>query len=443
MRLTRLSQLRSLRKDGSIARILQNTGWLLTGKGVGAVLSLFYLAILTRTLGPTHFGQFTLILSTAQAIAIIVSFETWQIVVKYGQDHLREGGHDRLGRLFTFCIALDLCGATIGCLIAAAAAFLLGPHFGWSHDVAVQSVAFTAVMLLTIRSTPTGILRLFDRFDAGAIADTMIPIGRMIGAVTVWLVSPGITAFLIAWACAELLCAATYWGLALRTARQRIGRWSGRRFLKSRRENQGIISFLTATNISTTVSGASKQFVVLLIGFFAGAADAGLYRLANQLSTSLAKVSILLSRAIFSELARVQATQNAEQLRKLFHRTNKLVLIAGVAVAAIVLVLGKPLLLLLAGHEFAGAYPLLVLLGMAAATDLAGIGYEPLIMTSGRPRLSATIKIVNMLLLFALLTFLLPWLGTKGAAIAVLTAAITGFLMMGTAARRSIRQGRG
>ena len=52
-----------------IKRIIANTGWLLGGKGFGGILSLFYLAILTRTLGVAGFGQFALITGTAQAIA--------------------------------------------------------------------------------------------------------------------------------------------------------------------------------------------------------------------------------------------------------------------------------------------------------------------------------------------------------------------------------------
>src|SRR3546814_6130619 len=44
--------------DSSIGRILENTAWLLGGKGVGALLSFVYLAIITRTLGPAGFGHF-------------------------------------------------------------------------------------------------------------------------------------------------------------------------------------------------------------------------------------------------------------------------------------------------------------------------------------------------------------------------------------------------
>lgn len=423
-------------RDRSILRILQNTAWLLTGKGVGAVLSLGYLAIVTRTLGPSGFGQFALILSTAQAIGIIVSFETWQIIVKFGQEHIRSGDSNRFGRLLTFCIAIDLGGAVVGCLLAATAAFLLGPYLGWSHDIAIQAVAFCAIMLITIRSTPTGILRLFDRFDAGALAETMVPIGRMIGATIAWLIQPSVMNFLIAWACAELLCAATYWILALRTARAHMGRWNGRQFLLTSRENSGILGFLAATNLSTSVGGLTRQLAVLLVGFFAGAADAGLYRLANQLSSSLAKISGLLSRAIFAELAKTHVGQSATDVRKLFRRTNRLAIVAGLVIISLILLIGEPLLHLMAGPEFAGAYPLLLLLGIAASIDLVGVSYEPLLMATNHARTSVVIKLINAALLLCLLFVLLPRMEAIGAALATAVVSVAGFALMGTAARK-------
>lgn len=432
-----------IKSESPLGRILQNTAWLLGGKGVGAILSLGYLAIVTRTLGPSGFGHFALILSTAQAISTIVSFESWQVIVKYGQEHLREGDGGKLGRLVGFCIAIDIAGALTGCAIAAAAALLLGPHFGWSSAMSMQAVAYCAVILLTIRSTPTGLLRLFDRFDAGALAETMIPIARMAGAVIAWLAAPGITAFLIAWAAAELVCAVTYWSLALKTAKDRLGHWSRASFLQARHENAGIMSFLTATNLSTTVSSLSKQLSVLLVGFFVGAAGAGLYRLAHQLSNSLTKISGLLSRAIFAELAKVHAGQNEKDVRKLFRRTNRLAIIAGAIIIMLILTLGKPLLLLMAGPAFGGAYPLLLLLGIAASIDLVGVSFEPLLMATGHPRSIVAIRLLNALFLLAALAVLLPRLGATGAATSNMIVAVTGFLMMGAAARHYSRKKRG
>src|SRR5690606_15200073 len=84
-----------------IRRALQNTGWLMGARGINAVLSLIYLALATRALGLAGFGSFVLVIAFAQAVTGIASFQTWQVVVRWGQD--REGARDAVG----FAIALD------------------------------------------------------------------------------------------------------------------------------------------------------------------------------------------------------------------------------------------------------------------------------------------------------------------------------------------------
>lgn len=424
-------------QDG-FSRILANTGWLLGGKGVGAVLSLAYLAIVTRTLGVADFGRFALVLSAATVIKTITSFDSWQIVVRYGQTHLATGNADALNRVLRFCILIDLVSAVVGGAIAAFIILAFGgllelpPGMGW------QAWIFCMVMMITIRSSPTGILRLFDRFDSAALAETMIPVGRMIGAVAALGLMPTITGFLIAWGAAELLCAIAYWGLALREGRGRIGQWTAGRALDARSENPGIIGFLTATNLQTSLSSMGQQVAVLVVGLFVGPVGAGLYRLANQLANSLTKISGLLSRSIFVELSR-SGSQGGEALGALFRRTNRLALVAGAVIIALILIIGHPLLGLIAGHDFLPAYPLLLLLGIAACIDLIGVSYRPLLMATDRAGLSLRITFISTALLLGMQAALLPLYGTIGAASANIIAAIAGFVMMGLASRDAVR----
>lgn len=423
--------------DG-FARILANTGWLLGGKGVGAVLSLAYLAIVTRTLGVADFGRFALVLSAANVIKTLVSFDSWQIVVRYGQPHLTDGNGDALNRVLRFCILIDLASAVAGGLIAAAIILLFGDLLAIGPDMGWQVWAFCMVMMITIRSSPTGILRLFDRFDSAAFAETMIPVGRMIGAAVALAVMPDISGFLIAWAFAELLCAISYWYLALKVGRGRIGNWRAGRALDARAENPGIIGFLTATNLQTSLSSIGQQVAVLIVGGFVGPAGAGLYRLANQLANSLTKISSLLSRSIFVELSRTNS-HGKEALSALFRRTNRLALVAGAVIIGLIVTIGHPLLGLVAGQDFLPAYPLLLLLGVAACIDLVGVSYRPLLMATDRAGLSLRITFVSTLLLLGLQSALLPLYGTRGAAIANVVAALAGFAMMGLASRRAMR----
>ena len=92
----------------------RNLGWLLASRGVVAVLSLVYLGIATRSLGVADFGRFALITGAAQAIATIVGFQTWQIVVRYGVDHVNSGDEAALARLLRLCVLLDAGCAVVG-----------------------------------------------------------------------------------------------------------------------------------------------------------------------------------------------------------------------------------------------------------------------------------------------------------------------------------------
>jgi O-antigen/teichoic acid export membrane protein len=120
---------------GRLRNILGNLGWLLGGKGFGAVCSLIYLSILARSLGLRDFGHFSLIFGAAQAVVAIAGFQTWQSVIRFGSKHLKAGKAREFRRLALFCSLLDALGAPTGCLLAAiifygfAGALNLNPNF--------------------------------------------------------------------------------------------------------------------------------------------------------------------------------------------------------------------------------------------------------------------------------------------------------------------------
>ena len=413
---------------------------MLAGKGVGAVLSLVYLAIATRTLGVEAFGQFALILGTAQALVALVGFQTWQIVVRHGMEHLQADAQDRLRDVLGFALVLDFGGALVGCLLALVGMSLLGDYFGWSEAMQTSALLFAIVMLLSIRSTAKGVLRLYDRFRTGAMADAVTPVARLVGALIVLFTEPSVVGFLIAWAAAEVVTAAVTWWTAARTAK---GAMTLRRLPKLRKvlaENPGLGKFAAITNVNFTLGAVSKQFSTIIVGLFAGAAAAGQYRLAFQLGAALAKVSELLARAVYAELTRVHFGDARENLSKLFRSAVRFSMLAAVAVVAILLLVGKPALLLVAGEEFAGAYPLLLLLGTAAALDLGGVSFEPALLATGRAGLMLKLRLLLTAVLIALLVALLPTLGAQGAAIATLIASLLGLFLFGFVAWRAIHK---
>ena len=421
-------------------RVVEHLAWLISGKGVGAVLSLIYLAIATRTLGPDNFGRFILVVSAASAINAFMTFNIWQVVVKYGQPFVRNRDAKGLGRLVGYCAAMDLAAGIAGCAIAAVVTFLFDDLINLPDALAWQAFGFSAILMLTIRSTPMGILRLFNRFDTAALSETMIPIMRMIGALVALAYGPSIAAFLLAWATAELVCAAAYWFFAMRTVRDEIGKLKPSGFWGIRKEMPGLSRFMAITNVSSTLGAVAAQLPVLMVGAFTGPAGAGFFRLGYQLAQAMTKISSLFSRSLYSELAHVHAHGKRAELFALFRKTSLIALGAGVISAAAILLLGKPVLLLMSGPAYADAFPLLALLGIAAAISLAGVGFEPLLLATNGAGLSLFIRGVMIIALIIGLAILLPIKGAAGAAIAVLIASTLHILMLWGAAFRQLRR---
>jgi O-antigen/teichoic acid export membrane protein len=418
--------------------VLENAGWLLAGKGFSAVLGLAYVGIATRSLGPEAFGQFVLVLGTAQLVSSFVAFQTWQAMVRFGMDHVRDTVSPALSRLTAFCIALDLGGAVVGCFLAGLAVLLLGPSFGWSPDFRLEVLLFCCVMLLSIRSAASGLLRVHDQFALGAAADSVQAVMRLVGALIVLLVDPAVRHFLLAWAAAEVTMALVYWILASRTEGWDLRSVSWRDVKAVPAEHPGLWQFVAITNAGVTLRSVSRQFTVLLVGLVVGVTAAGAYRLAHQLGQALARIGDLLSRAIFAELARVHSGGGGDKLNSLFRSTTRFALGGSVVIVAILLLAGKPLLGLVAGPEFLGAYPLLLILGIAAAVEMVGVSFEPALMATGRAGTAFELRVVATLFLLTMMAILLPPMGARGAALATLAASIFAVLLFGWFTRRAL-----
>ena len=391
-----------------IARALQNTGWLMGARGVNAVLSLVYLALATRALGVGGFGQFILVVTFAQALVGLVNFQTWQTVVRWGQDE--EMRADATG----FALALDLVSIVAGIAIAALLLALAGDWLPVARDLRGQAFAFTLASLFAIRSTPTGILRLHDRFRRAASADAATSIIRVIGAAIVVFAAPSIPAFLLVWGLAELGTAAIYWWLAARTQPVLLSHASLSR-LPSRESEAW--RFAIGTSLSGTLAISSRQVLVLLVGALGGAALAGIYRVAAQLGEGLLKLGQALLRATYPEL--VRSRQAAGDIAK---RIGRIAICTGLSALLLALVAGQWVITLIAGANFLPAYVPMLLLTAAAALELAGASLEALLLARGHAMRNFALRAVPTLLVFAALPWLIASLGATGAALAVLAA---------------------
>jgi O-antigen/teichoic acid export membrane protein len=391
-----------------IRRALQNTGWLMGARGVNAVLSLGYLALATRALGLEGFGQFILVTAFAQAVVGLASFQTWQAVIRWGQRS------DTVDDAIGFGLALDLLTVLAGVSGAALLLNFAGDWLPVAPELRWHAFGLTVVSLLAIRSTPTGILRLYDRFAQAAAADSITSVVRLAGAIVVVIAAPSIPAFLLVWALAELATAAMYWFYALQHHKPLPGRISLRRLPRA---EASAWSFVIGTGLSGMLLVASRQMIVLLVGALGGAAMAGIYRVAAQLGEGLLKLAQALLRATYPELVR-----DPDAARHIAARIGKIAVFTGIASVTAGALAGHWLIDLIVGAEYLAAYAPMLLLAAAAAIELAGASLEALLVSRGHALRNFMLRAVPTLLAVAALPWAVAWAGASGAGVAVLAA---------------------
>lgn len=400
-----------------LPRLARNIGWLLGGKGFGGLISLFYLAAAARALGPVRFGIFALVLTYAQLIANLIQFQSWKGVIRFGAKHVAARQKNRLARLLGFTAILDWTAALLGMLVAAGGVFAVAPEFGWTAEVERYAALFAGALLLTTGATPSGMLRLFDRFDLLAYAEASAPLVRLAGAIIVWVGGGGIAGFLAVWALASLVQTIVTWVLALRIQRTHLA-INGGTFRLVLKENPGLWKFMWQASLSSSLGFIWMQTGILAVGVFAGPAMAGGFRLAGRIADALARPAETFTRALYPELARLVARDERARLRVLFRRTAFVSI--GVAIILVIFcVVAGPLLLgLVAGPRFGFAQPFLVVLAISAAIDVGGVALEPVLNAHGKSSAVLRARILGALVYLALLFALLPAIGPVGAGVA-------------------------
>ncbi len=406
-------------------RVLKNIGWLLGGKGFGAVCSLVYLAILSRSLGLRDFGHFSLIFGTAQALVAIAGFQTWQTIVRFGTPDVVAGKWDRFGRLAVLGGLIDAAGAAMGCIMAGAAIYGLSATLELNPVYIDMAFLFSCALLWARVSAPLGVIRVLDRYDLAVGVGAITPAARLLAAVAIWLTGSSVGRFLLAWAVIELAVAALYWIVAWRLRPDALRLSKLRNWRHTIEEHPGILRFLGITYANTTVVAVLHQGPLLAVGYFLGTSAAGVYRIADQLAQGLSKLATLVAQALYPEVNRQRHGSSLRGFRRLVRRVNFLVIGTGMLVATLAVLLGEELLVLIGGGDFALGAAVLVPLAIAASFELASVSYEPVLHSTGHASYPLFVRLLGVVVLaIGISAFVGAGPVGAGWAVAVASAAI-------------------
>lgn len=428
---------------GTLGRIFGGLGLVLGGKAGAGLLSLAYLVIATRTLGPTDYGVLILVHGYITTVCGIVEFPSWQAVVRYGAKALHDGDHSRLVRLLHFGARIELIGGAAAIATTALFAPLVGPHLGWSKTVIILALPYSLAVLGSVRSTPAGYLQLANRFDLIGAHNLVAPGVRLAGAIVAALAGWGLIGFLLVWLAAALCEFFSLWILGLWQVRQRLkGSLCHPPPGQVTKENPGIWRFLIATNADVTFSELAGRVAPLIVGWVLGPAAAGLYSVAQRATVLIAQPAQILGNTAYPEMARmVAAGHGGVVLRRTLLKIITIALGAGLPVVLGVWLFAPQIVALIAGPAFAGAAGLMVVLLAGRALMLVAPPCTAALTALGKPSWSVSANLAASLLCLPVLPLLLHLFGLAGAGMqAVVQAVLASLMLLALAWKRSSRQ---
>jgi O-antigen/teichoic acid export membrane protein len=421
-------------KDQHFRSLLKNSSYLAVSRGVAAVCSLASLALAGRGLGVLLFGMLILITSYTRAASGLAKFQSWQLIVRYGGQGLAAGDPEQFKSSTGFAAALDVLSGVIGMIVAVVLLPFIAPWVGIDPQYLWLAMLYCTLLPTMGAASPSGVLRTLDRFDLISWSSTLTPISRAILIAAAFLAGAPLPVYVAIWFVTDLAGDLYQWFLAWRELR-RHGLHSGIRPTLNPTDLPGAWKFAIQINLAVGVQTVWGPIARLAVGGLLGATGAALFRIASSLADSAQKPADLLGKAFYPEIVRMDL--KSKKPWKLMLRGATLAT-AIAAVGVLVLVIGgEPLIRLLFGKDFLGAYEPLMVLMLVPVLGVLSFPLAPMLYALGRAGGPLRAKLIASAVFFASLAPLSMAWGVVGAAVAfVLASAVNVAVMMIQLARQ-------
>ena len=405
---------------GMYRRIARNAAMFGSGTAASALFTMLAVAIAARALSARDFGVLVLLQSAVLMLRALTTFSTQQPVIKLGSDAQAEGDRERLGAIVSMGLVVDLVASAFAFAIAAFCIELSRGAIGLADQDVGSAWILAFSLLFTGYLTSNGIFRLYDRFGALSLVQTLSAACLFVAYGALFLMGARLQAFVSAWAI--YLSTSSLWqlwvslrlvhedGVQVRPTLRRFATADGRTLLHYCWSTWG-----TSTAETVRTNGDS-----LLIGAIVSVEAAGIYNAARQLAGVLRKFNVVYMSTVFPEVARLASrndTRGALRLKRRMFWAGAALAVVAVGLAAI---FGHLVLKLLFGPRFVPAYLPFIFLTAAAVAQLVSMTPSMSVQVFRGPRLLLALYVGATLVFLAAAVGLTFSLSITGMAIAQL-----------------------
>jgi O-antigen/teichoic acid export membrane protein len=370
---------------------VRQVGALWTAQGIVAAVTVVQGVLVARWLGPTSFGVAALIVAVPSLVFTFMDARASEAAVRYLGEFQEQGDAARARAFCKLGMGLDVAAASATLVIVAATAPWAAAHVVHEPSVTGLLVVYGAAMVLRApASTSEAVLVTLTEFRRLAILQTCLAVLRN-GLVLV-LVGTGHGIAGAVWGAAIGM---TVEGAVMVIAASRAGRrawdgtwWSSRLGLLRSRARE-ITHFVVWSDAGSLLGVMAKQLDVIMVGAFAGSAQAGFYRLARSLGSLGGFVVGPVQSVLYQRFSKLRGAGDREGLAEATRRAV-LWVSAPLALAGLVTLPFVPYVVVhLAGPEYRPAVGVSVVMVLLSITWFAFLWVRPLVLTLGEVRLWA------------------------------------------------------
>lgn len=367
-------------------RRVKAVGHLLSGTAVTLAITLISIALVARDLGPSAYGILALILTLGQACERLLSFQSWQPIIRYGAALDMNQDREAFSPLLKFGLLLDLGGSLAAWAIASGLAIAAHYVTGLSTTHLWLALLFLVSLLFNFNGVATAIFRLTDNYRIIARLQVANALLRLALVAAAFELGAGLAEMVAIWTITQIIGSLSNFACALMTCPLSAGEIL-RAPLKGIPEKfPGLWRFSWGSNISLTLWSSAQQVDTLIVGWLADPASAGLFHIAKRVSRIVQQVGSQVESVVYPDLSRLAAAGNRRAFLRVVIQTEALLAVFGAGCFLTILLLGETLIRMALGAAFAGAVPLLIVQILAVTMTISGAASRAGLLALGNQR---------------------------------------------------------
>ena len=394
------------------AKLAKNVSTIVVGQGGASAFNMLTSFVSAGFLGVAGYGSLMIGQTYMQAIDALLNFQSWQSVIRYGSICLEKRDERGLAACIKAAFLVDVISAVAGCVISFAIVGLVAGFLGWDSAATAAAVVFCFEILAHIEGAPTGLLRLFDRFNYVAIhAVVMAAVKLLFVAASIVLFGNNVIIIACAYCAADVIKSLTLFLIAVHGLFK---------IVKARRVDlpAGYISFTIWSNLDTSADAPIQYFDVFFLSLLSSEV-VGVFKFFRQLLSVLSLLSRPVQQAIMPQLAELIAKGLNSRAYEVVRKIEKVVAKVVAPCAAIACLVVPPALAVFMDPLYGAYWYLFATLAVLAAASIVFSAIHPCFNAYGLSKQSTIITLISNVVYLVACYLLLGKLGVMAIPLAM------------------------